>query len=134
MANRFQVVEATLRAELAKPYAYGRSDCFMLGIAMIDALTGSDLRSIYDGCYSTLSGAQRALRRRGHKTLVTFFAAHLEPVAPATAQIGDVVVIRLSDGEHVGICLGVRFVTKTEHGRSSHTLGDCIAAFRVGDR
>ncbi|PLU06715.1 DUF6950 family protein, partial [Sinorhizobium medicae] len=41
--NRFRIVEATLTRELAKPYAYGSADCFMLGCAVIDALTGSAL-------------------------------------------------------------------------------------------
>lgn len=119
---------------MAKPYDYGRADCFLLGIAMIDALTGSDLRSRYEGAYSTLLGAQRALRRRGHETLADLFATHLEPVAPAMAQLGDLAILRLADGEHVGICVGSRFVTKTEQGRSYHTLADCSAAFRIGDR
>lgn len=134
MADRFATVDATLRAELAKPYAYGRGDCFFLGIAMIDALTGSDLRSTYDRAYSTLLGAQRALRRRGHKALADLFAKHLEPIAPAMAQLGDLVILSLADGDHVGICLGARFVTKTERGREFHPLDACSAAFRIGDR
>jgi hypothetical protein len=131
VGDRFPIVEATLRGELAKPYVYGRSDCFMLGIAMIDALSGSDLRSKYEGCYTTLLGAQLALRRRRHKTLSDLFAKHLEPIAPAMAQMGDLVILRLPDGEHVGICLGARFVTKGERGRSLLSLSDCIAAFRI---
>lgn len=131
--SRFETVKATLDAERAKPYVYGRSDCFMLGIAMIDALSGSKLRAKYEGCYSTLLGAQRALRRRKHKTLADLFQKHLgEPVAPALAQLGDLVILRLADGEHVGICLGARFITKTERGCTLHSLPDCITAFRIG--
>lgn len=131
--NRFRVVEATLNAELSIPYAYCSADCFHLGCSMIDALTGSRLVAKYAGCYRTLPGAQRALRRRGHKSLVTLLAKHLPQIPPAEARIGDVVVLLLADGaEHCGICLGGRFVTKTETGRSDHLLSDCIAAFRVG--
>jgi hypothetical protein len=133
--NRFRMVEATLARELAKPYAYGSADCFMLGCTFIDALTGSATADKYRGAYRTLAGAQRALRRRGHTSLVSFFATELqqEPTGGAEARLGDLVILRLSDGaEHVGICLGARFVTKTERGRSDHGLADVIAAFHLG--
>ncbi|MGK9281311.1 DUF6950 family protein [Sinorhizobium meliloti] len=133
--NRFRIVEAALARELAKPYAYGSADCFMLGCAFVDALSGSSIVEKYCGAYRTLAGAQRALRRRGHMSLVSFFAAELEqePKGGAEARLGDLVILRLSDGaEHVGICLGGRFVTKTERGRSDHGLADVIAAFHLG--
>ena len=133
--NRFRVVEATLNAELEKPYAYGSADCFFLGCAMIDALTGRETVKKYLGSYKTLAGAQRALRKRKHTSLSTFFAAELEqePRGAAEARMGDLVVLRLSDGaEHVGICLGTRFVTKTPDGRQSFGLSEVIAAFHLG--
>ena len=133
--NRFRIVEATLARELAKPYAYGSADCFMLGCAFVDALTGPALADKYRGAYRTLAGAQRALRRRGHTSPVSFFAAELgqQPQGGAEARLGDLVILSLADGaEHVGVCLGARFVTKTERGRSDHGLADVIAAFDLG--
>ncbi|SDP92545.1 hypothetical protein SAMN05428967_4477 [Phyllobacterium sp. YR620] len=130
--TRFQIVEATLNAELAKPYQYGVADCFFLGIAMIDALSGSDHRTGFAKAYRTLAGAQRALRKRGHVSLVTLFDTIVERCAPAEARLGDVVILQLGEHEHVGICLGSRFVTKMNTGKSYHNLTDCIAAFRAG--
>lgn len=136
--NRFRIVDATLTAELAKPYAYGtpeKSDCFMMGLAMVDALEGTQRAAKYAGAYRTLAGAQRALRRRGHASLVSFFTAELErdPVGGASAQLGDLVILRLADGaEHVGVCLGARFRTKTPAGRLDCSLADVVAAFRIG--
>jgi hypothetical protein len=133
--NRFRIVEATLARELARPYAYGSADCFMLGCAFVDALTGSAAAEKYRGTYRTLAGAQRALRRRGHRSLVSFFVAELrqEPKGGAEARLGDLVILGLADGaEHVGVCLGARFVTKTERGRSDHGLADVIASFHLG--
>ncbi|OHV81604.1 DUF6950 family protein [Rhizobium sp. LCM 4573] len=133
--NRFRIVEAALTAELAKPYVYGEGDCFFLGCAVVDALEGTSLVSKYRGAYKTLGGANRALRKRGHKSLVSFWAAELgrEPIAAAEAQLGDLVILRLSDGaEHVGVCLGLRFVTKADKGRQDYGLSDVIAAFRIG--
>ena len=133
MANRFQIVDATLKAELRKPYVYGQADCFFLGCQMADALSPKlGLVKRYSGSYSTLAGAQRALRRRKCKSLAELFKRHLAPCAPAEARIGDLVIIGLAGVEHVGICLGTRFVTKTERGRADYALSDCIAAFRLG--
>lgn len=133
-SDRFEVVARVLGKELAKPYTYGEADCFFLGCRMADALDPAlDLVKRYTGAYTTLRGAQTALRRRGCKSLVELFSRHLDACAPAEARLGDLVILRLEDGaEHVGICLGARFVTKTAQGRSDHTLSDCIAAFRAG--
>ncbi|MCT7665658.1 DUF6950 family protein [Shinella kummerowiae] len=136
--NRFRKVEATLTAELAKPYDYGtpeRSDCFFMGLAMIDALEGSALVKKYAGAYKTLAGAQRALRKRKHASLTAFFTKELvrEPVGGAAARFGDLVILRLEDGaEHVGICVGTRFTTKTPAGRRDCALADVVAAFHIG--
>lgn len=136
--NRFRIVEATLTAELSKPYAYGdpeQSDCFMMGCALVDALEGKQTAAKYVGAYKTLAGAQKALRKRGFTSLVDFWAAELDrpAIAPAEAQFGDLAILRLDDGaEHVAVCLGLRFVTKTAAGRQDHTLDTVIAAFRIG--
>lgn len=133
--NRFRIVEATLSEELEKPYAYGSADCFFLGCAMIDALTGSEHVKKYAGSYDSLLGAQKALRRRKHKSLVTFFSSLLgqEPVGAAQARMGDIAVLVLPDGaEHVAICVGLRFTTKTPEGRQDFGLPEVVAAFQIG--
>ena len=86
----------------------------------------------YKGRYRTLAGAQRALRREGHTSLVTFFAAHLETCAPAAARIGDLAIIQLGEAEHVGVCVGTKFLTKTETGASFHDVTRVKAAFLAG--
>lgn len=136
--NRFRIVEATLTEELAKPYAYGnpaQSDCFMMGCALVDALEGTQTVKKYTGAYKTLPGAQKALRKRGFSSLVDFWATELDrpAIAPAEAQFGDLAILRLDDGaEHVAVCLGLRFVTKTAAGRQDHSLDNVIAAFHIG--
>ena len=132
--TRFETMTPVLQAELEKPYMYGESDCFFLGCQIADAFDASrEMTFTYWRSYKTLAGAQRALRKRGHKSLKSFFAERLETIAPATAQVGDIVVILIDGGEHVGICLGAsgRFVTKTADGASYHRVGECIAAFRT---
>lgn len=136
--NRFGIVTATLTAEMAKPYAYGdpeRSDCFFMGCALVDALEETQLVRKYAGSYRTLAGAQRALRRRGFTSLVDFWTSELgrPAIGGASARLGDLVILRLSDGaEHVGVCVGTRFRTKTPKGLLDCALSDVIAAFRIG--
>jgi len=133
VASRFQITAATLAAELAKPYVYGESDCFFLGCRMADALDPTlGLVDRYWHSYSTLLGAQKALRKHGFETLSDLFGSHLEPCAPAEARLGDIAVLQLDRGQHVAVCLDTRFTTRTEVGRSDHPLTAVVAAFRTG--
>lgn len=130
--TRFEIAQPVIEAELAKPYAYGTADCFMFGCRVADAFDPArKMVKTYSGSYKTLTGAQRALRRRGFKSLAELFVVHLEPCAPSEAQTGDLVILQLADGEHVGACVGLKFITKTERGRSLHDVSAVKAAFRT---
>lgn len=130
--TRFEIAQPVIEAELAKPYVFGTADCFLLGCRVADAFdSGRAMVATYGGVYKTLAGAQRALRRRGFTSLVEFFATHLEPCAPGEAQFGDLAVLQIDLAEHVGACVGARFITKTERGRSLHDLSAVKAAFRT---
>lgn len=134
--NRFATYSTAMQRELDLPYSYGQSDCFFLVLGVWDALTGGQRREQYAGRYKTLRGAQRALRKEGHKSLVSFFAADLEQVAPAMARQGDIAVLAMADDlgtvqEHCAVCTGQQFVTKRPQGKTSHGLADVKAAFRV---
>lgn len=131
--TRFEIVSRTVSEEMAKPYIPGTADCFFFGLRAADALNPTlDLAKHYAGSYRSLAGAQRALRKRGHTSLTQLFATHLEPCAPAMARIGDIAVIQLEDGEHVGVCVGQKFITKTDRGPSFCELSTIKAAFRAG--
>lgn len=130
--TRFEIVAPVIEDELAKPYAYGAADCFLLGCRVADALDPArKMVATYQGAYSTLLGAQRALHKRGFTSLAGFFASHLASCSPAEAQMGDLAVLQLPDGEHVGVCIGASFVTKTERGRTLFAIGAVKAAFRT---
>lgn len=130
--TRFEIADPVIQEELAKPYTYGAADCFFFGCRIADAFDETrGLVKLYSGSYRTLMGAQKALRKRGFKSTADLFATHLEAIAPALAQYGDLVVLQLADGEHVGVCLGQRFLTKTERGKSLHGLSEVKAAFRT---
>lgn len=131
--TRFEIAQPVIEAELAKPYAYGGADCFVFGCRIADAFDKRrQMVKTYAGTYRTLMGAQKALRKRGFNDLADLFAKHLEPYDGASsAQFGDLVILQLADGEHVGVCVGARFLTKTAHGLSFHDLSAVKAAFRT---
>lgn len=130
--TRFEIAQPVIEAELAKPYAYGVADCFFFGCRVADAFEpGRQMAATYDGAYKTLMGAQKALRKRGFTSLVELFGQHLDAVGAAQCQFGDIAILQLADGEHVGVCIGGRFITKTERGRSIHDLSAVTAAFRT---
>lgn len=130
--SRFRTFEHVVNDEMSKPYQYGVADCFFFGCRIADALDPErQMVKTYAGSYRTLMGAQKALRKRGFVSLVDLFAQHLEPCAPNQAALGDLVILQLADGEHVGACNGMRFITKTERGRSDHDLSAVKAAFRT---
>lgn len=133
MSDRFEIISRLISDEMAKPYVPGKSDCFFFGIRVADALDATlELEKTYAGAYRTLAGAQRALRRRGHASLVGLFAGHLPACPAAQARPGDIGIILLEDGEHVGVCVGEKFVTKTDRGQSLHPINRVIGAFRAG--
>lgn len=136
--SRFQVVSDTLKAELAKPYSYGSTDCFFTGLRIVDAIRGTKHVNTYKNRYKTLVGAQKALRNDGHKTLTTFLEAlSLSRIAPLQAIIGDIGVIALPvEGknrlaEHVGVHDGRQWIVKTETGTLNFDSAQAQAAFRT---
>lgn len=129
--TRFEIAAPVIREGLATPYVYGSSDCFTLGCRVADVLGGHGMEATYKGAYRTLIGAHRALVKRGFKTLADLLGAHLEPCAAAQARFGDLAVVNLEDGDHVAVCLGEMFVTKTPRGPSHHSFADVTAAFRT---
>ncbi|MEM9677091.1 MAG: hypothetical protein AAF890_03455 [Pseudomonadota bacterium] len=133
--TRFELAHSVLVSEMAKPYRYGASDCFFLGLRMIDAAMGSNHVKTYSRRYTTLKGAHRALRKDGHSTVAELFETLCDPIAPAMAQVGDVAVVTLDvDGgaaDHVGIVFGSDVIIRTEQGQQRHPISSVTHAFRV---
>lgn len=129
--SRFLIVRDVLRKELDGEYVFGSGDCFFMGAAVVDALTGSSLVADHRGSYRTLKGAQRALKKLGYSSLVEYFSERLESKPPALAVVGDIAILDLDGSEHVAVCVGPAFVTKTAEGAQTHPLASCKAAFGV---
>lgn len=128
--DRNSLVLNTIQNELSKPYEYGVADCFMMACAVVDVVSGTNHCEVYAGRYTSLKGAQKALRIEGHKSLVGFWGELLDPISPALAQYGDIAVVDINGVEHCAVCFG-DFISKEKTGQTRFALSDVKAAFKV---
>ena len=95
-------LHAYLDSVADKPFAYSSHDCALHGANAVLAMTGEDFGEPFRGRYRSAAGAIRALKVFGAGDLVlTFTAALGEPINPAFAGRGDMV---LYDGS-IGVCM-----------------------------
>lgn len=128
---RAAITGQILKEARTRPYVYGVNDCFFLGLRQIDAIQGTAHEVAHRRTYSTLLGANRALRRRGHKTLVTYFAELVEPIAWGAARIGDLAIVEIDGAEHVALHGGLGWQSITEAGPARWDLARAKQAFGV---
>lgn len=117
---------------LSAPFAYGKSDCFMLAMDALQAVTGADPYGDHRGAYSTAPGAAKQLARRGFTTLEDAMDALCSRVAPSMAQRGDIASLLSSDGPALAVVVGGSLVSKGEAGVIIHPLWVAMNAWRVG--
>lgn len=93
-------LQEVLERHAALPFAWGASDCLLMPMDGVSAMTGIDPAAEIRGRYRTARGAARHLRERGHRTVGDAFAAHFPEIPVAMAGRGDLGVVRLpaSDG------------------------------------
>lgn len=117
-----------------RPYVLGEWDCLRFACACIDAMTGRDYWPRFAG-YSTKLQALRTIR----KIAPTFHGAvtvviESEPIIPALAQRGDIVMYSDAAGEeHLGVCIGTHALVLTDTGtlRMPMADGGILYAWRV---
>lgn len=98
-----QRLDAFIESRRETPFAYGSHDCCQFAAGAVDAQTGRNPAS--DWHYTNEIGARRLMAKWGGVAgLVT--AALGDPVEPACAGRGDIVLADLDDGPTVGVCLG----------------------------
>lgn len=129
--TRIAELRKVLDEEFAKPYISGESDCFFLTLRVVDALAGTSMVEQHQGKYTSIVDGNKALRKSGYKKLSNVLAEHLPEITPSMATMGDVVVVQVRRSQHLGVCLGPRFMVKTMEGRRTYELADVVAAFRT---
>lgn len=137
-APRLPDWEARLAAYLEplrlRPFAWGAHDCCLFCAGAVEAMTGADPMPEFRGRYSTVIGAERALRRYGAGTLDATLDGKFQTIAASLARRGDIVM----SGGLLGICMGPHLVAVGQEGEREGLIRidrrgwDDPRAWRVG--
>jgi hypothetical protein len=121
-------LEAFARERMARPFAWGSNDCALFAADCVRALTGEtlcpELRG-YDG-----RGALRLQEEHGGLHGLASWALG-EPIPTAFARVGDVVLVRMGDGQALGICNGGVVIGPGPDGMAVVGMDAALAAWRV---
>jgi hypothetical protein len=103
-----QRLSETIEAARIRTFTYGAFDCALFAADCVLAITGVDHAASFRG-YDSRIAAYRIIAEHG--SLAGLLTALLgEPIEPAFAGRGDVVLAEIpvaeGEGESVGICLG----------------------------
>lgn len=116
----------------ALPFEYGVSDCAMLPIDVIEALTGS-LPDIMRVTYHDMASARQLGREHGCQNLAEFFALALPEIPVAFAGRGDIGIADYR-GAIVGggvVVVGIDLIGKGHEGTVRLPRQYLSRAFRV---
>jgi len=120
---------ATLRAQ---PFAWGRHDCCTFAMDCIEAITGEDPMAAFRGRYDDPVSATAVLKSIGKGSLyATLRGVFGNPVPPAQARRGDLVLFKQASGPSVLICAGDRALGPGEAGLLDLPTLSAKYAFKV---
>lgn len=122
---------AVVAARLAAPFAWGGNDCAAFAADCVQAVCGTDRLHAARGPRGTERQARRLLRRLGGWDAVT--RCGLQPVPPAQAGRGDLVLLRQAEGAApaLGVCLGEVAVCPGAQGLARVAMRHALRAWRV---
>jgi cell wall-associated NlpC family hydrolase len=105
-----------------RPFSWGGkgggSDCHMMAMDAVAAITGTDPYADERGRYATRIGALRRFTSRGFRWLGDAYAAVLQEVPPALAQRGDIGLVLVDDGKGGTVEAAVVILPPHAHGKS----------------
>ena len=121
-------LQAVLDRFAHMPFEYGKADCALFAAAIVEALTGHDFYAPFRGRYRSAAGSVRALRLYGAGDLPkTLTAALGEPVHPAFAERGDIVMM----AGNAGVCVGLKSLFIGDAGLVAFATADAGLAWKV---
>ena len=128
--TRYEKLSLYLQACAATPFEWGCFDCCVFTAQAVQVQTSRDPMADLP-LYRDAEGAAAMLAANGGiESMVTQRLG--EPVAPALAQRGDVVLFdTVVNGDAIGICAGASFAAVTEDGLQYFSMRHARLAWRV---
>lgn len=112
------------------PFEWGISDCFLLPMDCVLAMTDTDPWWEERG-YTSAAGAAKRLRRHGFASVADAFAAKFEEIPPTLAGRGDIGVIETPDGLAGVVFMDTGAIGKAEAGVRRVARSLVVRAFKV---
>lgn len=119
-----------IEARAAVPFAWGPNDCAAWVADACAAQTGGDPLAELRGTRRTERGALRQLRAIGGVE-AAIERAGLQPVPPALAQRGDVVMLDQGDWPLLALCMGTEALAPAATGLASDSMARATRAWRL---
>lgn len=123
-------LDAAIEAARGRPFCWGTHDCMTFSASVVQALTGWDPAPRWRGGYDGVRSALRLMARNGGMAVMVTRTLG-DPVSPASAQRGDVVLRCDELGPALGVCLGAKCAFVSPEGLVQRPLGECVQAWRV---
>lgn len=110
------LLQQFVRREVGRPFVWGETNCVALALRAVDAMHGTALHAAHRKHMTTPVRARAWTRKNGARGVIEQLVADgLEELAPAFAQVGDILVGETADGQIAAhICLGTRVLSSTE--------------------
>ncbi|MCA0175240.1 MAG: hypothetical protein LCH73_02965 [Proteobacteria bacterium] len=105
-ANALAIELGLYLSQRTQPFDWATANCVHHAAGWVDHIEGSRLLAALPEP-ATARAAMRAVVHHGGWVAAVTHALGREPVAPALARLGDVVLLRLGGGAHaLGLCAG----------------------------
>ena len=127
-------LQEVIEAATGRPFSWGEWDCGQFVGGCVEAVTGSNPMDAYAGGWDTETGMLRALAAGYGGSLEAFWTAQFgDPVAPAFAGRGDVVLVQLEDVTASGVVdlSGERVACLSLDGLEFVPLSAAVTAWRI---
>lgn len=134
--TKAKALTAYLAERQPAPFDWRTANCAHFAAGFVARVEGRDVLAALR-MPTTLGEARRRLRRGGGLQRLVTHALNREPIAAPFAQVGDVVLLRLSETDAeamaLGLCCGEYAAAATEDGGvTHHPMTNAVAAWRVG--
>jgi len=109
-------LQAFVRAELARPFAWGDTNCVALALRAVDAMHGTGLHVSHHRHMGSAARARVWTRKHGAYGVVTeLLKDGLFEIPTTYSQPGDILIGETDDGQIAAhVCLGLRVLSSTE--------------------